>query len=162
MLRTYPLLDCFADVLHGPTASNKAPLFPINRILPSSFKYPFDRCLGSARERECASPWIMGWQGFDSFGALLTPGRCHLCQFIRDKSSTILSTKRPTVTSSIRRYLFSSSVRRSINAVSCLALSRNRLETALHDVEEQAVLVFNCDCCDQQLVHLKFLVGMLG
>src|ERR1700688_993109 len=102
-----------------------------------------------------------GWLAFDSFGALLTPGRRHLCQVGRDKSSTILSTKRPAVPASIRRYLFSLSVRRSINAVSCLALSRHRLEIALHGLGVQAILVFNCDRCQRPLVHLKFLVGML-
>jgi hypothetical protein len=41
-----------------------------------------------------------GWLSFDSFGALLTPGHRHVCQAVRDKSSTILSIRRPTSTSS--------------------------------------------------------------
>src|SRR5713101_9457691 len=100
MLRTYLLLDCFADALHEPPASNKALVFPINRILPSSFKCPIDKCLASARERESRSPWMNGWLGFDSLGALLTPGRRHVCQAVRDKSSTILSIKRRNSTRS--------------------------------------------------------------
>ena len=123
---------------------------------------PIDKYFASARECEGPSPWMNGWLAFDSFGALLTPGRRNLCQAGRDKSSTILSIKRPAVPASIRLYLFSSSVRRSINTVSCLARARDRLEIALHGLGVQAILVFSCDRCHQPVVHLKFLVGMLG
>src|SRR5260370_6137812 len=94
MLRTYLLLDCFADALHEPPTSNKALVFPINRILPTSFKYAIDKYLASAGDRESRSPLMKGWLGFDSLDALLTPGRCHVCQAVRDRSSTISSIKR--------------------------------------------------------------------
>src|SRR6266700_2405296 len=162
MLRTYLLLDCFADALHEPPASNKALVFPINRILPSSFKYRIDKCLASARERESASRWKIGWLSFDSLGALVTPGRRHVCQAVRDKSSTILSIKRRNSTRSDSS-LFVFVIRKTLNQRSLLfrAPTRNRLETALHGSGGQAILVFTCDCCHQPLVHLKFLVGML-
>src|SRR6266702_2401817 len=162
MLRTYLLLDCFADALHEPPASNKALVFPINRILPSSFKYPIDKYLASAGERESGSPWMNGWLGFDRLGVLLTPGRRHVCQAVRDKSSTISSSQRRNSTRSDSS-LFVFIIRKTLNQRSLLfcAPTHNRLETALHGSGVQAILVFNCDCCHQPLVHLKFLVGML-
>ena len=152
----------FADALHEPPASNKALVFPLNRILPTSFKYPIDKYLASAGERESASRWKIGWLGFDSLDALLTPGRCHVCQAVRDRSSTISSIKRRNSTPSDSS-LFVFVIRKTLNQRSLLfrAPTRNRLETALHGSSGQAILVFNCDCCHQRLVHLKFLVGML-
>jgi hypothetical protein len=97
-----------------------------------------------------------GWLGFDSLGALLTPGRRHVCQAVRDKSSTILSFKRRNSTRSDSS-LFVFVIRKTLNQRSLLlrAPTRNRLETALHGSGGQAILVFNCDCCHQPLVHLK-------
>src|SRR5260370_1960996 len=103
-----------------------------------------------------------GWLGFDSLDALLTPGRRHVCQAVRDRSSTISSIKRRnSIPSDSSLFVFV--IRKTLNQRSLLfrAPTRNRLETALHGSSGQAILVFNCDCCHQRLVHLKFLVGML-
>ena len=42
-----------------------------------------DKYFARAKEHEGASPWMNGWLAFDSFGALLTPGRRRLCQAAR-------------------------------------------------------------------------------
>jgi hypothetical protein len=98
-----------------------------------------------------------GWLSFDSFGALLTPGHRHVCQAVPDKSSTILSIRRPTITSSDSPLLVFI-IRKTLNQRSLLfdAPRRNRLETALHGSGVQTTFVFNCDCCHQPLVHLKY------
>src|SRR6266478_6179719 len=87
------------------------------------------------------------------------------CSCIRCRSATDLrqfrQSRDATAPAAIRHYLFLSSVRRSINAVCGIALRRNGLETALHGTGVQTILVFNCDCRHQPLVHLKFLLGML-
>jgi hypothetical protein len=72
-----------------------------------------------------------GWLTFDSFGALLTPGRRDLCQAGRDKSSTILSTKRPTVAASIRRY-FIFVIRKALNQHSLLFRASTQIGWRLH------------------------------
>ncbi len=55
-----------------------------------------------------------GWLGFDSLGALLTPGRRHVCQVVLDKSSTILSIKRRNSTRS-NSSLFVFVIRKTLN-----------------------------------------------
>src|SRR6266487_2645077 len=66
------------------------------------------------RQRARVSITIDEWLGFDSLDALLTPGRRHVCQAVRDKSSTILSIKRRNSTRS-NSSLFVFVIRKTLN-----------------------------------------------
>ena len=83
-----------------------------------------------------------------------------ICSRIRARSTTehrqFRQSRDAPAPAAIRHCLFSSSVRRSINAVSCLARARERLEIALHGLSVQAILVFSCDRCHQPPVRRKF------
>src|SRR6266478_2117906 len=66
-----------------------------------------------------------------------------------------------TPPAAIRHCLFSSSVRRSINAVCGIAIGRNHMETALHGTGVQTILVFNSELLSPTAGSPEILVRML-